>query len=73
MSFIINNKNNSKLSHQYEAPYELEIWTDKNDQIHDIQPRTYKGVDIFSKYHNTPYKLTLSNIMEDMYQLYMEI
>ena len=32
-------------------PFELEITIDKNNQIHDIQPRTFLGVDLFSKYH----------------------
>ena len=32
-------------------PFELEITIDKNNQIHDIQPRTILGVDLFSKYH----------------------
>ena len=26
-------------------PFELEITIDKNNQIHDIQPRTFRGVD----------------------------
>lgn len=32
-------------------PFKLEITIDKNNQIHDIQPRTFFGVDLFSKYH----------------------
>ena len=32
-------------------PFELEITIDKNNQIHDIQPRTFFGIDLFSKYH----------------------
>lgn len=32
-------------------PFKLEITIDKNNQIHDIQPRTFLGVDLFSKYH----------------------
>ena len=32
-------------------PFELEVTIDKNNQIHDIQPRTFRGVDLFSKYH----------------------
>ena len=32
-------------------PFELEITIDKNNQIHNIQPRTFLGVDLFSKYH----------------------
>lgn len=34
-----------------DLPFELEITIDKNNQIHDIQPRTFFGVDLFSKYH----------------------
>ena len=32
-------------------PFELEITINKNNQIHDIQPRTFFGIDLFSKYH----------------------
>lgn len=32
-------------------PFELEVTIDKNNQIHDIQPRTFRGIDLFSKYH----------------------
>lgn len=32
-------------------PFELEVTIDKNNQIHDIQPRTFCSVDLFSKYH----------------------
>lgn len=34
-----------------DLPFKLEITIDKNNQIHDIQPRTFLGVDLFSKYH----------------------
>ena len=34
-----------------DLPFELEITIDKNNQIHNIQPRTFLGVDLFSKYH----------------------
>lgn len=34
-----------------DLPFKLEITIDKNNQIHDIQPRTFFGVDLFSKYH----------------------
>lgn len=34
-----------------DLPFTLEITIDKNNQIHDIQPRTFFGVDLFSKYH----------------------
>lgn len=32
-------------------PFELAIEIDKNNQIHDVQPRKFADVDIFSKYH----------------------
>lgn len=32
-------------------PFKLEIEIDKNNQIHNIQPREFAGVDLFSKYH----------------------
>jgi hypothetical protein len=33
------------------APVELRVEIDKNNQIYDIQPRTFMDVDLFSKYH----------------------
>lgn len=32
-------------------PFDLEVEIDKNNQIHNIQPRTFANVDLFSKYH----------------------
>lgn len=32
-------------------PFDLEVEIDKNNQIHNIQPREVAGVDLFSKYH----------------------
>ena len=32
-------------------PFELSISIDKNNQIYDVQPRSFMGVDLFSKYH----------------------
>ena len=34
-----------------DLPFKLEITIYKNNQIHYIQPRTFFGVDLFSKYH----------------------
>lgn len=53
---IITTNKEAQVGHNQEKifidlPLELEITIDKNNQIHDIQPRTFKGVDIFSKYH----------------------
>lgn len=36
-------------------PFDLRVVINKNNQIHDIQPRTYMGVDLFSKYHGREY------------------
>lgn len=35
--------------------FDLRVVINKNNQIHDIQPRTYMGVDLFSKYHGREY------------------
>lgn len=32
-------------------PFELRVEIDKNNQICDIQPRSFMDVDLFSKYH----------------------
>ena len=32
-------------------PFELRVEIDKNNQICDIQPRSFMSVDLFSKYH----------------------
>lgn len=52
-------------------PFELEITIDKNNQIHDIQPRTFCGVDLFSKYHGRTMNWC-SNLVEEMRNLYKE-
>ena len=52
-------------------PFELEITIDKNNQIHDIQPRTILGVDLFSKYHGRTMNWTAS-LVQDMRDLYEE-
>ena len=50
-------------------PFELEITIDKNNQIHDIQPRTFRGVDLFSKYHGRTMNWC-SNLVQEMRNLY---
>ena len=50
-------------------PFELEITIDKNNQIHDIQPRTFRGVDLFSKYHGRTMDWC-SDLVEEMRNLY---
>ena len=52
-------------------PFELEITIDKNNQIHDIQPRTFLGVDLFSKYHGRTMDWCL-DLVEEMYGLHKE-
>ena len=52
-------------------PFELEITIDKNNQIHDIQPRTFRGVDLFSKYHGRTMDWC-SNLVEEMRGLHEE-
>ena len=52
-------------------PFELEITIDKNNQIHDIQPRTFCGVDLFSKYHGRTMDWC-SDLVEEMRGLYKE-
>ena len=50
-------------------PFELEITIDKNNQIHDIQPRTFFGIDLFSKYHGRTIDWC-SDLVEEMRNLY---
>lgn len=50
-------------------PFELEITIDKNNQIHDIQPRTFCGVDLFSKYHGRTMDWC-SDLVVEMRELY---
>ena len=52
-------------------PFELEITIDKNNQIHDIQPRTFLGVDLFSKYHGRTMDW-FSDLVEEMRGLHEE-
>lgn len=52
-------------------PFELEITIDKNNQIHDIQPRTFLGVDLFSKYHGRTMD-QCSDLVEEMRGLHEE-
>ena len=50
-------------------PFKLEITIDKNNQIHDIQPRTFFGIDLFSKYHGRTMDWC-SDLVEEMRNLY---
>lgn len=52
-------------------PFELEVTVDKNNQIHDIQPRTFCGVDLFSKYHGRTIDWC-ADLAEEMVDLYKE-
>lgn len=52
-------------------PFELEITIDKNNQIHDIQPRTFRGVDLFSKYHGRTMDWC-SNLVGEIHGLHEE-
>lgn len=52
-------------------PFQLEITIDKNNQIHDIQPRTFLGVDLFSKYHGRTMDWC-SDLVQEMRELYKE-
>ena len=52
-------------------PFELEITIDKNNQIHDIQPKTFRGVDLFSKYHGRTIDWC-ADLAEEMLELYRE-
>ena len=45
-------------------PFDLRVVINKNNQIHDIQPRTYMGVDLFSKYHGREYNYVKDLIFE---------
>lgn len=50
-------------------PFDLRVVINKNNQIHDIQPRTYMGVDIFSKYHGREYDY-VNDLIFEMIDLY---
>lgn len=45
-------------------PFDLRVVINKNNQIHDIQPRTYMGVDLFSKYHGREYNYVNDLVFE---------
>lgn len=49
---------------QVDLPFELTIVIDKNNQIHDIQPRV---ADLFSKYHGRPMGACVSLVKEFEY------
>ena len=51
------------------VPFDLRVVINKNNQIHDIQPRTYMGVDLFSKYHGREYDY-VNNLVFEMVDLY---
>lgn len=52
-------------------PFELEVTIDKNNQIHNIQPRTFHGVDLFSKYHGRTVDWC-ADLAGEMLELYKE-
>ena len=53
-------------------PFSLEVEINKNDQIHNIQPRSFKDVDLFSKYHGRPRLLAFEELVIEMCSLYTE-
>lgn len=55
-----------------DLPFELEVTIDKNNQIHDIQPRTFKYVDIFSKYHGRTANCII-DLAEEMAGLFINL
>lgn len=74
-AIILTNKDAQVGQHQQtlvvNLPFELEITIDKNNQIHDIQPRSFCGVDLFSKYHGRTMNWC-SNLVQEMQNLYKE-
>lgn len=52
-------------------PFEVEITINKNNQIHDIQPRTFFGIDLFSKYYGRTMDWYL-DLINEMCELYNE-
>ena len=72
-AIITTNKDAQVGQNQHKAvvnlPFELEITIDKNNQIHDIQPRTFFGIDLFSKYHGRTMDWC-SDLVEEMRNLY---
>lgn len=74
-AIILTNKDAQVGQHQQKLvinlPFELEVTIDKNNQIHDIQPRSFFGVDLFSKYHGRTTNWC-SNLVQEMQNLYKE-
>lgn len=74
-AIITTNKDSKVGQNQQKAivnlPFDLEVEIDKNNQIHDIQPRTFLGVDLFSKYHGRTMDWCL-DLVEEMRGLYEE-
>lgn len=73
---ITTNKDAQVGQHQQKVvvnlPFSLEIEIDKNDQISNIYPRTFKGVDLFSKYHGRPSLLAVAELAKEMSNLNTE-
>lgn len=73
-AIITTNKDAQVGQHQQKVvinlPFELSITIDKNNQIHDIQPRTFLGVDLFSKYHGRTINWC-SKLVQEMQNLYI--
>ena len=72
-AIILTNKDAQVGQHQQKLvvnlPFELEVTIDKNNQIHDIQPRSFFGVDLFSKYHGRTMDWC-SDLVVEMRELY---
>lgn len=52
----------------FDLPFDLEVEIDKNGQIHNIKPRVFEGVDLFSKYHGRTMDWC-SSLVEEMIEL----
>lgn len=52
-----------------DAPFNLKVEIDSNNQIADVQPHIFKGVDLLSKYHGRPYPLAINELANEMYDL----
>ena len=50
-------------------PFYMRIQIDKNNQICDVQPRTFMGEDLFSKYHGRMRDWSF-DLVQDMKNLY---
>lgn len=74
-AIITTNKEAQIKQHQQliivDLPFEMEVKIDKNNQIHDVQPRTFYGVDLFSKYHGRT-KDWYIDLEHDMLDLYFD-